>query len=187
MRLAQSGRANPWLLIALGCAGALLVALPWIPRSRPMPLPPVIEDGSDAHRHLLRVASRADAACARGDVVGLRSLLTPSHWGEVETLMRSAGKQIDPHTLREQRYLIGDLSVLRLLHGAASGSSAVLVFERSASPLEEGRAARRSLFAVRFSWDGSELRVDAKRNLVIGPAIDGAARAREWVGELLGE
>ena len=175
---------NPVVLGVVASLGVLLVVAPWVaPRS--LDLPPEIRAGQPAQERLLQLARAVDGAFARGDVDGLRAQVTPAQWSRMDAWVRGAGRTLDAATLREQGYLIGDVDNMPYLHGASRADAAVLVFARG--PGIATSSDRRSLFGVRFAWDGWTLRLDGKRSLTVPPLDDLAARAVEWAAELLGE
>ena len=170
-------------LTVMACFSLALIVYPWL-RPQPLDLPPVIEQSTPAHGRLVQAAAAVDAVCATGDVRGLRAAVTDAQWREIGTWMRDAGRQLDAGTLREQGYLIGDLEAMPLIHGASEGDAAVAVFSRRGL----GRArVRDDLFAVKFGWDGHDLRFDGKQTLQLGPLDDRELRARAWARDLLAE
>lgn len=163
--------------VALSGCGAVLAVLPWLALPEPMRAPSRIEPGSATFVELTGLCKEIDRACREGDVAGLRRRVTHEMWLESVRLLRAAGRRADGRSLAQQRFLVGDLSALPPVRGAAANERAVLVFLRTRPATPGGAAMRRSLLALGFAWDGYRFLLDRKTSVRVGTTgpVDAAA------------
>jgi len=168
--------ALPGLVCACAVAGAVLVALPWVDRPQPRSLPPQWGKDSRTHALVRAAAAAADAACRAGDVPALRDRITTRYFEVLQGLLWRDGRRLDADSLRQQRLLVGDLTRLPLLVGVAAPAAAVAVYARERAGVEH-EVEGQGILALRFTWDGFDLRLDDKvgRAVAAGESIRAAA------------
>ncbi|MEM7203777.1 MAG: hypothetical protein AAF628_26170 [Planctomycetota bacterium] len=184
----DAGRRRRWTRLGLAGAalvGVGLVVLPWLPRDRPMPLPPQLDEGGAGHRLLAELAADVDRVCATGDVAALQELVTPELWQDLLRRVTAAGATESLEVaFRQLRSVVGDLATTPLLAGVAGDDQAILVFSRMRPAVDAGYPTSRSLFGLRFRWSGRRFLLDAKENRVVQPGEEPQALSQELADAL---
>lgn len=175
---------TPGLICGCAVVGAGLVALPWVERPQAQALPGEWSKGSRTHALVTLAAAAVDRACRNGDVAGLQRTTSRRYFGELQALLGGSGRRLDEATLRQQKVHVGGVGRLPLLIGVAGADAAVAVFERERVGFEH-EAQAQALLALRFAWDGFELRLDGKVSRTVPPGDSMSIRARTLAIELL--
>jgi hypothetical protein len=176
-------RSGLFAAVALGAVGLGLLALPWLQRSRPNPLPDSFH-ANVADADLLRdVLVRYDAACKNGDLAAFAACVTAARRQSLAAQAEKLGRVFDGVALREYAALDGGL--------AARFDSAFLAGQAFAS---------RALVAVRlhirqgdldpgvqllsFQWNGAQFQLD---DILFDPMLapDDAPHISAWMGRTL--
>lgn len=170
------------VVLAAAAVGLLLVAVPWLPRTKDNPLPASFDLDSQAGRELLSALQWHDEACATGDVDGFYARVTDDYAKNLQRRLRQLGLGLNGETLRE--YVGADRSaglarpVERGCRGGfADGDRACLI---AVAP-----GGRPGVQAYEFRWDGERFRVAVvshQPDLAPGDARAIAAFARRLVG-----
>ena len=181
----QSGSANTWWL-ALGVSGAALVALPLAIAEPPVGLPPMFHEGTRGYEGLMSTATAVDRAFALGNLQLLRAAVTAEYMERLEDVFqRTAHRQLDRTALREQGVHIGNLRELRFLLGRSSGNRACLAYDMARRKRDGGYPVTRAVFALRFVWDESVFRLDARSVRKLQPGQTAEHLARRMVRDML--
>lgn len=178
--------AGPGLVCGCAVGGACLVALPWLRPPRPHSLPAEWGRGSRTHALVMAAAGTVDRACRTGDVDALGRATTTRYLAGLQELLRQGGRRLDGASLAEQKVHVGGIAQLPLLVGVAGSDAAVAVFARERTGIEH-EAQAQALLALRFAWDGFELRLDDKASRTVAPGESLAGQARSLAKRLLAE
>ncbi len=181
----QSGIANSWWL-ALGVSGAVLVALPLAIADTPVSLPSVFHEGTRGYEDLMDAAAAVDQAFALGNVQQLRAAVTVEYMGRLEDVFqRSADRRLDRAALRGQGVHIGSLGKLQFLLGRGYGNRVCLAYDMARRERDAGYPVTHAVFALRFLWDGSTFRLDAKVVRKLQPGQTAEHLGHRMVREML--
>jgi hypothetical protein len=146
---------------------------------------------------IVDAVARVDAACSAGDLDALRALTTARYFGELTSLIGQSARRLDADASPAHKLHVGDVGALRLVLGSSAPdprrgdsvegeirAAAVVVFARRRAGFEH-QADGGALFALRFAWDGFDLRLDGKASRLVRVGDLEAAVARELARELL--
>ena len=193
----QQGQNRPRWVYATAVAGACFVAAPWFEWREPRSLPGSFDARSRTAELIVEAVARVDAACSTSDLDSLRALTTERYFGELSSLIGQSARRLDADASPAHKLHVGDVGALRLVLGSSASNpppdgappdgriraTAVVVFARRRAGFEH-QADAGALFALRFAWDGFDLRLDGKASRLVRVGDLEAAVARELAREL---
>lgn len=169
--------------VALGAIGLGLLALPWLQRSRPNPLPDSFH-ARVADAELLRlVLVRHDAACKQGDLAAFAACVTTARYQALVAQAEKLGRAWDGAALRDYAALDGGLAVRfdnAFLAGQAFGPRALVAVR-----LHPGQGdLDLGVQLLSFVWNGAQFSLD---DILLDPTLapDDEPHISAWMGRFL--
>lgn len=169
--------------VALGAVGLGLLALPWLDRSRPNPLPdsfhPRVADADLLRDTLLR----HDKACKAGDLAAFATCVTAARRQSLSAQADKLGRVFDGAALRDYAALDGGLAARfdnAFLAGQAFASRALVAVRLHAGQDDLDLGVQ----LLSFQWTGTQFQLD---DILFDPTLapDDAPHIAAWMGRTL--